>query len=226
MKQATSILIAALCVFSGALAFAGTPLQPSIEGKYIEVRSCDVFTAACFANAEVGLTGEEAILAWDVTRGTHQGVQLDGLKVVAVLRASATLGDSSAIPYPARSIVFVDSNADAAQRDALVDLAKEYAGQLLDNVLRVEQVDISMVFDRQKTGFATLTAGDAVAIETRAMLHSDMNCGNDEAYYKPLTRIDNAVVAFTEHDMFTKHGLGVTWNESGRRSAWLGTFAK
>ena len=80
-------------------------------------------------------------------------------------------------------------------------------------------------FDANRAGFATLRAGDAVAIETRALMHSDMHCGNDEAYYAPLTDVDNTVVAFTERDMFSKRGLGVTWDESGRRSAWLATFS-
>ncbi len=226
MKQGISILVAIVCLLGGAVALAGTPAGAVIEGTYLEVRSCDVFTAACYANSEVGLTGEEAILAWDVKKGTHRGVDLQGLKVVAVIRASGTLGDPSATIYPARSILFVDSKADAAQSAALVEFAKDSAGQLIADVIRIEKLDITMSFDEKRAGFATLHAGDAVAIETRALLHSDMHCGNDEAYYAPLTDVDNTVVAFTERDMFRKHGLGVTWDESGRRSAWLATFSK
>jgi len=225
MKQGMSFLVATVCLLTGTIALAGFPAGAVIEGNYVEVRSCDVFTAACFANSEVGLTGEEAILAWDVKKGTHRGVNLEGLKVVAVIRASGTLGDTSATVYPARSILFVDSKADAAQSDALVEFAKDAAGQLLANVIRIEKSDITMSFDPNRAGFATLRAGDAVAIETRALMHSDMHCGNDEAYYAPLTDVDNTVVAFTERDMFSKHGLGVTWDESGRRSAWLATFS-
>ena len=225
MKQRISFLVATVCLLTGTIALAGVPAGAVIEGNYVEVRSCDVFTAACFANSEVGLTGEEAILAWDVTKGTHRGVNLEGLKVVAVIRASGTLGDTSATVYPARSILFVDSKADAAQSDALVEFAKDAAGQLLANVIRIEKSDITMSFDANRAGFATLRAGDAVAIETRALMHSDMHCGNDEAYYAPLTDVDNTVVAFTERDMFSKRGLGVTWDESGRRSAWLATFS-
>lgn len=225
MKQRISFLAATVCLLTGTIALAGVPAGAVIEGNYVEVRSCDVFTAACFANSEVGLTGEEAILAWDVKKGTHRGVNLEGLKVVAVIRASGTLGDTSATVYPARSILFVDSKADAAQSDALVAFAKDAAGQLLANVIRIEKSDITMSFDANRAGFATLRAGDAVAIETRALMHSDMHCGNDEAYYAPLTDVDNTVVAFTERDMFSKHGLGVTWDESGRRSAWLATFS-
>jgi translocation and assembly module TamB len=36
---------------------------PQITGEYLEARSCDVFTGPCFANSEVGLTGELATMA-------------------------------------------------------------------------------------------------------------------------------------------------------------------
>ena len=145
---------------------------------------------------------------------------------MAVVRANSTLGDTSKSIYPAHSILFVDERADEAQGEALVEFAKEAAGQLLDNVIRVERTDVAISIDADKPGFATLRAGDAVVIETRALTHHDMHCGNDEAYYRPLTDVDNTVVAFTERDMFSRRGLGVTWDESGRRSAWLGTFSR
>lgn len=226
MMFKTSLLGVGLCLLLAGVAMAGTPGGATIEGQYLEVRSCDVFTAACFANSEVGLEGEEAILAWNVRKGTHQGVDLSGLKVVAVLRASDTLGDITESVYPARSIVFVDESADTAQREALVSLAKDEAGRLLSDVIRVEAAPIAMAMDASRPGFATMTAGETVRVETRALNHHDMHCGNDEAYYQPLTKVDNRVVAFTEHDKFAGEGLGVRWDGSGRRSAWLATFAR
>ena len=58
----------------------------AIKGNYVEVRSADVYTGPCFANAEVGLEGKQAILAWRVSQGSWKGVSLDGLSVVAVSR--------------------------------------------------------------------------------------------------------------------------------------------
>jgi len=52
------------------LAAAGAvQARAAIQGDYVEVRSADVYTGPCFANAEVGLTGDQAILAWHVKRG-------------------------------------------------------------------------------------------------------------------------------------------------------------
>src|SRR5881397_2739036 len=79
-------------------AFAG-----QINGDYVETRSADVYTGPCFANAESGLVGDQATLAWRIRNGEWNGVSLDNLSVVAVTRASATLGDPYHNPYPARS---------------------------------------------------------------------------------------------------------------------------
>jgi hypothetical protein len=69
------------------------PGNAALKGDYLEARSSDVFTGPCFAMSEVNLTGQEAILAWKVREGKWKGVDLSGLSVVAVVRASATLGD-------------------------------------------------------------------------------------------------------------------------------------
>ena len=84
-----------------------------VRGDYIESRSTDVYVAQCFANGEVGLTGNFALLAWHVQEGSWDGVKLDGLTVAAAVRARATLGDPYGEPYPAEAVLMVD---DAGQR--------------------------------------------------------------------------------------------------------------
>src|SRR5256712_6215498 len=86
-----------------------------IRGDYIETRSADVYTGQCFANGEVNLVGDEAILAWHVQSGSWDGVPLDGLTVAAAVHARATLGDPYANPYPARSVLIVDDQATVQQ---------------------------------------------------------------------------------------------------------------
>jgi hypothetical protein len=70
----------------------------AITGDYLEVRSCDVFTGPCFANAEMGLTGKEGILVWTIREGRWNGVELNGLSVIAVVRTRETMGDTSFRP--------------------------------------------------------------------------------------------------------------------------------
>lgn len=222
MKLITAGLAMAFAV--SGLASAGIA-QPSIEGNYLEVRSCDVYTAACNANSEIGLMGNEATMAWQVTRGLHQGVDLSGLTVVAVIRTDHTLTDTSQDTYKGRGIIIVDERATSAQRDALVDLAKAKAGSLLTDVIRVESKPIVMKAGAdQPHGHASLLAGDDIAVQTRCLVEGDKHCGHDAAYYPPLTKVDNAMAAYTMHDKFTGKGLGIIWDDADRRSAFIARF--
>src|SRR5437868_9476256 len=108
-----------------------------IRGDYIESRSADVYTGQCFANGEVNLVGNEAILGWHVQSGSWNGVPLDGLSVAAAVRANATLGDPYADPYPAQSVLLVDDQASPQQRAALEAFARHMGGELLNNVEQV-----------------------------------------------------------------------------------------
>src|SRR5438128_12366973 len=130
------MFIAALAVV--VLALGSTGKAQSISGDYIETRSADVWTGPCVANGEVNLTGDQAILAWRVNKGEWNGVALAGLSVVGVVKAGATLGDQYTNPYPAKAVLIVDQKATAEQQKALVGLAQAMAGELLQNVVRVE----------------------------------------------------------------------------------------
>ncbi|HEY6937481.1 MAG TPA: hypothetical protein VI424_10035, partial [Terriglobales bacterium] len=64
-----AMLVASVFVLVGSALAAD-----QISGDYIETRSADVWTGPCFANGQVGLNGQEAILAWHVQRGGWDGV--------------------------------------------------------------------------------------------------------------------------------------------------------
>jgi len=115
-----------------------------IRGDYLESRSADVYVAQCFANSEVGLTGDQALLAWHVRDGSWEGQKLDGLTVMAAVKANGTLGDPYEDPYPAKSVIMVDEQATPAQREALVAFAQHMSGKLLRNVVRVIPTTIDM----------------------------------------------------------------------------------
>src|SRR5271169_3417646 len=107
-----------LCV--ALLVLSTSAVGQQIRGDYIETRSADVYTGQCFANGEVNLVGNEAILAWHVRSGSWDGVQLQGLTVAAAVRANGTLGDPYENPLPAKAVLLVDDVASAQQRMALV----------------------------------------------------------------------------------------------------------
>ena len=43
--------------------FATTARAANISGDYLEARTCSVYVGPCFANAEMGLAGKEALMA-------------------------------------------------------------------------------------------------------------------------------------------------------------------
>ncbi|HET9320816.1 MAG TPA: hypothetical protein VFO27_13610, partial [Bryobacteraceae bacterium] len=54
---------------AACLSFAAGIPSNSIYGNYVEARTADVYTGPCFANSEVGLEGQLAVLGWKVTKG-------------------------------------------------------------------------------------------------------------------------------------------------------------
>src|SRR5437764_12030227 len=102
-----------------ATASFASNLTPAISGDYLEVRSCDVYTGPCFANAEMNLTGKEGMLLWSVREGTWKGTKLDGLRVMAVVHTDATMGDVNFECRSGQAILIVDRTADGRQKEAL-----------------------------------------------------------------------------------------------------------
>src|SRR2546425_682508 len=129
MKMKLSLTILALAALT---AFASTQSAPTISGDYLEVRSCDVYTGPCFANAEMNLSGKEGILVWSVREGSWKGTSLGGLSVIAVVCTDGTLGDMRYQPRAGKAVLIIDEKADAQQREALSDLARSMAGNLVE----------------------------------------------------------------------------------------------
>ena len=215
-------LAPALLLWISAAAYAA-----GIDGDYLETRSADVYTGPCFANGEVGLQGNQAIVAWKVRHGTWDGVSLDGLSVVGIAHANATLGDLYHDPYPARAVVIVDQNAGDAQKRALVEFAKSMAGRLLENVVQMQVAPISMVMGQgDQHGSAVLTVGNFVSVRTRSLGHKDHFCGNEVTYYPPLTRrLSHSMPVFALANQYSGASLGTQWRLMNRRSAFVGNFA-
>ncbi len=220
MRKVISSLAAVLLLSVWAV-----PGTAALKGDYIEARSSDVFTGPCFAMSEVSLTGQEAIMAWKVREGDWNGVSLNGLSVVAVVKASATLGDPYHNPYPAQSVLIVDSHANGEQRAALEAFAKSEAGSLLAHVVRVEAAPIQMTVEHgDMHGTARLVAGSLAQIETRSLCQGDHLCGNETVYYPPLVTLSHSMPAFTLASSFSGPGLGEVWKNVDKRSAFVGSF--
>jgi hypothetical protein len=217
-------------VFALAVAMLSlaAPAMAQIRGEYIEVRTADVYTGPCFANGEVGLTGHDAVLAWRVERGEWEGVALDGLSVVAVVRASSTLGDPYSNPLPAKAVLIVDAQASQAQRAALIQFAQAQTAGLLGEIVAVEVSPIRFAVDMAgRHGYATLEAGNLARISTRTITMDDSICHNEEVFYQPLAGgLLHAMPAVAVNASYQGNHLGGTWKEAERRGAFVGMFSR
>jgi len=208
------------------LSYAAAIPSTSIYGNYVEARTADVYTGPCFANSEVGLTGQLAVFGWKVTKGSWDGVELNDLGVVGVVRASSTLGDVYHTAYPVKAVLIVDERANPEQRLALQKFAKRMGGDLLQDVVRVEYqpIDLTLANGDLHSMKATLTAGNLAKIETRALNENDHICRNEEVWYRPLTKVEHAMPAFAVANSFRGEGLGEKWSSPDKRSAFVASF--
>jgi hypothetical protein len=147
--------------------------------------------------------------------------------VVGVVRAHHTLGDVYETAYPVQSVMIVDSRANLEQRMALQSFAKHMAGDLLQDVARVDYrpVDLTFADGNIHSMQATLKAGDLAEITTRALNDGDHTCRNEEVWYRPLTDVDHAMPAYAVSNRFDGQGLGTTWSSPDKRSSFVGTFS-
>jgi hypothetical protein len=219
-----SLLIAV--VFVALISVAAQAQQ--IHGEYVETRNADIYTGHCFANSEVGLMGDQAIVAWRISKGEWNGVRLDGLHVVGVTKAADTLGSLYTNPFPARAVLILDERANDQQRTALQAFAQEMGGRMFENVVRTETapIKLDMEYHGEHPMAARVEAGKFATISTRPIGEGDKICGHEEPYYPPLTPTAHTMPAVAELDQFKGAGLNTVWSLAGKRSAFVGNFAR
>ena len=221
LRTALSLALLALVPTVSALpAFAGD----SVTGKYLETRTCQVYTGPCFANAETALAGREAVMAWNIEDGSRGGVDLSGLSVVMVVRGNDTLAYKGLEdPKELKAAIIVDEKASEAQREALIAFAKEHTGRAGKEVVRVDTAPISMSLDTGELK-GNLKAGELVKLSTRQAKAGDCICSNEVAYYPPLTQVERFAAGVSIEAEYKGRGLGTSWSTPGSRSAYMGEF--
>ena len=222
MKSAFSAAIMAGLVGSSVLA-ASDP--KGVAGDYVEVRTAQVFAGGCIMGSEGEAAGREAILAWRVSHGAVNGVSLDGLSVVAAASADNNLGTAALGGAPAtilKSVVLVDERANAAQRDALITMARSLAPSIVRSVVETRAVPIS--FERSGDN-VTVRAAEASLDVVTNVPHSP-NCGALK-WFEPLARTEGAEIGVTRSQEWTGTALGPRWKQvsDDKRSSFVGKFS-
>ena len=208
--------------------FATTGHAAKITGEYVEARTCSVYTGPCFANAEMGLAGKEALMAWKIDKGQWKGVNVDGLGAAVIVTAQNTIGFDGIFPLRAgkmNAVILIDKKATPEQHAALVDFVKDTAKTYTKNVVKIEQAPIELKTNHL-TKQAQFTAGRVAEIKTRALKKSDCVCTNEVVYYQPLTKVENFSPAFSLKVSYQGKGLNRRFTNFGTRSAFLATFRR
>jgi hypothetical protein len=213
----------------------GRAATGAIRGDYVEARTADVFTGPCFSNAEMLITGDRAVMAWKVTEGSWQGVDLKGFCVAAAVEGDSTFSTDD--PSKARAVLIVDSRADSRERHALIDLAKNLGGARLGRVELITAARMSLKLEEHAAEAAHRThdmpyaprasfwAAGMAQVVTRPLDERDHACGNEVIAYPPLSRGVSAQPAFTLGHEFKGDGLQARWSDPRCRSSFVGHFS-
>lgn len=203
------------------MAMSASGPATSVTGDYVEARTAEVFAGGCIQGSEGEAAGREAILAWRVGTGQVNGVSLDGLSVVAVVAGDQNLSTheiGGAKPTKIRAAIRVDARATAAQRDALISLARSLSPVVRD-VVDVKAVPIS--FRRDADGLSVV-AGEASLDVTTKMDHSP-NCGALQ-WYTPLAKMTQSALGHTTSEAWSGSSLGTQWSMGDKRASFYGAF--
>jgi hypothetical protein len=194
----------------------------SITGAYVEARTAEVFAGGCIMNGEAATTGREALLAWKVSRGSFDGVSLNGLSVVAAIAGDANLGirEIGGETAHTRAAVFVDERATPAQQAALVSMARHLSNGVVGTVVELTPTAIS--FDDE--GDAIRVAAKTVKLTVQKEMKHDPSCGGKQ-WFHPLSTVDGADMGTTAENAFSGAGLGTKWSDPNKRSSFFGTFS-
>ena len=211
-------IVAAMVVALSALVFSSQAENVSLRGDYVEVRTASVFAGACHYNGEVVTTGRDAMMAWNVTSGKWQGVDLSGVRVLAIVSSDANLSDGNAAR---QSEIIIDANASRMQALAMVNALKEKYAASLGNVVEVRSAPIK--FERIGRTYAVVTNEAAINVEA---MPNDLCCKMPNlVWYTPLVGLENRKVGYTSKALYSGKVVGQPWSRSGENSAFYGTFS-
>jgi len=209
---AAAVMMVAIC----ALVFSSQAENVSLRGEYVEVRTASVFAGACHYNGEVVTTGRDAVMAWNVTSGKWQGVDLAGVRAMAIITADANLSENNAAR---RSEIIID--ASAAQSQVMLDALKQKYAAALGNVIKVRNTSIKF----ERNGRSYNVAADDSFIDVEAM-PNDLCCKMPNLiWYSPLVGLENRKVGYTVRAGYSGKTIGTPWSRSGENSAFYGSFS-
>jgi len=143
----------------------------SVKGDYFEACSCDV-SCPCIWLGPATHDACDVLLAWHVTEGQKDGVDLSGLNAVLAVHTAKQMTDGNW-----KVALYVDDRATPEQSEAIGAVFSGGAGghlaglgPLIGEVVGVAPASIS--FNRRGTSLKA-TVGDLLSMESEAMVGMD-----------------------------------------------------
>jgi len=207
--------IAALAV---GLSAGAAQAAPAVTGDYVESRSANVFVGACHHEGEILTAGRNAVLAWNITDGSRDGVNLKGVRVVAVVAADKHLEFADA---KRRSVVYVDDKATSEQREAVTSLLKERSASALGEVVAVKSAPVS--FDAGADMYRVHVEGIAYLKIKKQV--GELCCKQPyETWGKPFVTVKGVKTGYCVGVGYKDVGLLQSWSATDQNNAFFGEF--
>jgi hypothetical protein len=216
MRRVLFTLMAVVVAVS-AFVFSSRAENVSLRGDYVEVRTASVFAGACHYNGEVTTAGREAMMAWKVTSGKWQGVDLSGVRVMAIISSESNLAEKDAAR---QSELIIDSPSRAQSLAMLNAIKANYAGSL-GNIVKVRNAPITFVREGKKYA----VAADEATMNVEAM-PNDLCCKMPNlVWYTPMVGLENRKVGYTTNASYSGNTVSEQWSRAGENSAFYGSFS-
>jgi hypothetical protein len=213
------LALGVLASLTGTVTLNSQAETANVRGDYVEVRTASVFAGACHYNGELTTAGRDALMAWNVKSGVWQGVDLTGVRAVAIVSAAENLADKNA---NRQAEIIIGENASDAQSRAMLDGLKTRYASSLGKIISVRRGPLT--FDQQSKAYS-VAADDFASITIEAM-PDDLCCKMPQlVWYSPLVPLESRKVGYTTKAVYTGGNVGEPWQRSGENSAFYGSFA-
>ncbi len=212
------ILGAMLIVACSSFVALATGSSTAISGDYVEARTASVFAGACHYNGEVVTVGRDAVMAWHIKSGQWNGVNLAGLRAVAVVAAQNNLDEEDG----ARQSEIVIDSRDDAQAAAFVDVLRTRHAAALGKIVSVRRDSVTF---RHEKGSYRVEAAKFATLAVSAMPNSECCKMPHMVWYAPLVRLTDRKVGYTAKATYAGGALGDPWERGRENSAFYGSLS-
>lgn len=218
MKTIALLSVLSLGALAAAPASPKTTATNPVHGNYLEARTASVFAGPCHYNSELEITGRDAVMAWDVAGGSYHNINLAGVRAMAAVSSTDSLGDANA---PRRSQIIIDPSATPAQAKAWIALMQSHYGHDLG---QIESIRRDTVVFSQNSEHRTVSAPGFGSIAIDAMPNDQCCKQPNLVWFQPIVPLEWRKVGYTIEASYKAGVLSDPWDRGDENSAFYGQF--